>query len=251
MTLGWDPSKDPDLDHYVVYWGTSSGNYTDSEEVAGDITTHKVAGLAANTRYYFVVRAVDVEGFESRNSREVSWAKHDLVIDGERDTEWEITTGDLSGFKIVYDSSDSSGVTPTLGPLSEIPFLDLREVYGIGLPLNLQPSPTTFGTPVKIFIPCPGYADVSNLNIYYYNRFDWVLAHDPDESDDVQPEAAGWMEPGSRVNHNNGNPSTIKTEVYHFSGAQAGSVSVSASSGGGGGGCFVATVSSNAQSAER
>jgi hypothetical protein len=241
----------------VVYWGTASGTYPDSEVVPGDTSTHKVAGLAANTKYYFVVTAIGVidgEQAESRRSREVSWTKHDHFIDDERDAEWEITSGELNGFKIIYDSADSSGVTPTLGPSSEIPSLDLPGVNGIGFPLNLQPSPSTFGTPVKIFIPCPGYANVSNLNIYYYNGFDWVLANDSSEPDDVQPDAAGWMEPGARVNHNNGNPSTIEIQVYHFSGAQAGSTSGDGSGSfdiGAGGGCFVATVSSNSQSAER
>ena len=54
------------------------------------------------------------------------------------------------------------------------------------------------------------------------------------------------------MNHNNGNPSTIEIQVYHFSGVQAGVVGgASASSGsgsvvaggsGGGGGCFISTL---------
>jgi len=30
VTLQWDANSEPDLNHYVVYWGTSSGNYTAS-----------------------------------------------------------------------------------------------------------------------------------------------------------------------------------------------------------------------------
>jgi len=80
---------------------------------------------------------------------------------------------------------------------------------------------------------------------------DWYLANDGDDQGTVQPDAEGWMVPGSRVNHNNGDPSTIEIQVYHFSGMQAASSSSSSSSssgssggGGSGGGCFVATASS-------
>ena len=77
----------------------------------------------------------------------------------------------------------------------------------------------------------------------------WYLANDADDPETVQPDAVGWMVPGSRVNHNNGNPSSIEIQVYHFSGMQAASDSSSSSgsssSGGGGGGCFIATASDN------
>jgi hypothetical protein len=65
------------------------------------------------------------------------------------------------------------------------------------------------------------------------------------------------MVPGSRVNHNNGSPSTIEIKVYHFSAVQAGiptsdDVSTPATDGadtdkataisGEGGGCFIGTA---------
>jgi hypothetical protein len=61
------------------------------------------------------------------------------------------------------------------------------------------------------------------------------------------------MMPGSRVNHNHGNPSTIELKVYHFSAVVAGSSGVVAGDavtptatatvkGGGGGGCFISAA---------
>jgi hypothetical protein len=112
----------------------------------------------------------------------------------------------------------------------------LDNVEAVGVPMNLQP-PTVFNAPVKIFIPCPGYVYVDTLGILFYNGIDWVLACDA--AGNVEPGGEDWMVPGSRVNHNNGNPSTIEIQVYHFSGAQAANVwSVSGS----GGGCFIATA---------
>jgi hypothetical protein len=57
------------------------------------------------------------------------------------------------------------------------------------------------------------------------------------------------MVPDSRVNHNETDPATIEIQVYHFSGAQAGSFSAGGGGGGGGGGsgggggCFITAAS--------
>jgi hypothetical protein len=255
VTLGWDPSTQPNLDYYVVHWGTSSENYSMSDIIPSDTTTYRVTGLAANTKYYFVVTAVDEEDNESLVSREVSWIKHGSDDEEGRDAEWGITTGTLKNFNVGFDSASD---IPTLGDSSDIPGINVPGIDSVGTPLNLQPSGVYFDPPVKVFIPCPGYSDVSNLNVYYYDdvTLEWYLANDADDPYTVQPDAIDWMVPGSRVNHNYGDPSTIEIQVYHFSGAQAGS----SSDGGSGsfsfesnssGGCFVATVSSNSQSAER
>jgi hypothetical protein len=148
------------------------------------------------------------------------------------DTGIQVTYGDLQGAKIIYDSSEP--VKPVFGPTDEIPFLPDGDV---SVPLNLQPS-TVFNTPLKIFIPYPGYSDVSDFSVFLYNGQDWVQACDADGN--VLPGGEGWMVPGSRVNHNNGNPSTIEIKVYHFTGVAAG-----IPAGGGieaGIGCFIATA---------
>jgi uncharacterized repeat protein (TIGR02543 family) len=145
----------------------------------------------------------------------------------------EVTTGDLQGAKIIYNRSEP--VLPTFGPEDEIPPL---AVGAVGVPMNLQP-PTVFITPVKIFIPCPGVEDVSSLGVYFYNGTESVLACGVDGN--VQPDAAGWMVPGSRVNHSNGNPSTIEIKIYHFSAAQAGTEYSSYEASLFLGGCFITT----------
>jgi len=130
------------------------------------------------------------------------------------DTGIQVNSGDLEGAKIVYDSREP--VKPTFGPTDEIlPFTG----GDVGVPMNLQPF-TAFNTPLKIFIPYPGYRDVSGFSIFVYKATSWVLACDA--SGNVQPGGDGWMVPGSRVNHNNGNPSTIEIKVYHFSAVHSG-----------------------------
>ena len=102
VTLEWRANGERDLDHYVIYWGISSGSYTNSEIIPKDMTNYKVTGLTANTKYCFVVRAVDYESLESGDSREICWIKHSHTDDDGRDAEWEITSGNLRGFKFVY-----------------------------------------------------------------------------------------------------------------------------------------------------
>ena len=129
-------------------------------------------------------------------------------------------------------------------------------------PLNLGPPGNLFNVEVTLSIPCPGYPDVSSLFIFYYDGANWLLAHDPSDPDTVQPGAELWMKRHSRKNHNNGNPSTIEIQVYHFSAAQAalfvppppgggggGNSGVGADDptgfgggGGGGGGCFISRL---------
>ncbi len=149
----------------------------------------------------------------------------------------EVISGELTGAKIIFDSNELQ--TPIFGPLEEVP--SVTGAAGVGIPMNLQP-PAVFDNPVKILIPCPGYEDVSGLDVHYYDGNSWVLAMDA--AGNVQPGGEGLVLPGSRMNHNDTDPPTIEIRVFHFSGFQAAvAPSGSGGGGGGGGGCFISSVS--------
>jgi len=155
-----------------------------------------------------------------------------------------VDVGPLKGASITYDSSllQEIGLEPYFGPIAEVP--PLTEAEAVGVPANLLP-PAVFPRGVTVTIPCPEYGDVSDLAVYYYDGERWVLACDG--SGDVTPEGEGWMMPGSRVNHNHGNPSTIEIKVYHFSAVVAGSAvtpnaTIAVESPSGGSGCFISTA---------
>jgi hypothetical protein len=277
VTLGWD--QDPSAAGYKIYYkpGDAGGrileNYNGKGATEGDspITMPRsqdensdpndveftLHNLEDNKAYVFVVTAYNDEGLESSGSREIQILDPEEIpapYNMDYNSGWRIVAGELQGFTVFYHDSD--GIVPTLGPTDEIPVLrqSIADVQGVGTPLNLQPSGSQFSLPVTLLIPCPGYSDVSRLDVYYYDdhRAEWFLAHDADEPDVVQPYAAGWMVEGSRVNHNDTNPATIEIQVYHFSGVQAaaaagsqpvissGDTSVGAA--GGGGGCFINTL---------
>jgi hypothetical protein len=269
VTLAWN--ADQAADGYKIYYKPGEGggrnleNYNGKDAVEGDspidvgrTTEFTLHGLADNKKYAFVLTAYNDEGLESSGSREIQvLGPGDIPAPYNMDYNvgWRITVGNLQGFTVFYH--DSNVIIPTLGSSDDIPALrqTLADVQGAGVPLNLQPSGTHFSPPVTLLIPLPGYSDVSSLDLYYYDdtRGQWFLAHDPDDPGIVQPEAVGWMVPGSRVNHNSGNPPTIEIRVTHFSGVQAGVVAGSqvASSGGGagggGGGCFISAITERRQ----
>lgn len=77
-TLSWnapttnvDGSPLTDLAGYKVYYGTSSGNYTNQTDV-GNVLTSQITNLTAGITYYFAVTAYDTSGNESGYSNEVS-----------------------------------------------------------------------------------------------------------------------------------------------------------------------------------
>ena len=71
ITLAWDPSPDPSIVSYRVYYGSASGNYTNSVQTGG-ATTATVSNLLEGVTYYFAATASDSNGLESNYSNETS-----------------------------------------------------------------------------------------------------------------------------------------------------------------------------------
>ncbi|HWF19513.1 MAG TPA: fibronectin type III domain-containing protein [Verrucomicrobiae bacterium] len=71
FTLAWNPSPDPTVAGYVVYYGTSSGNYTTRMDV-GTNTTATITNLQPGVTYYFAVTDYNSDGVESAPSGEIS-----------------------------------------------------------------------------------------------------------------------------------------------------------------------------------
>jgi len=106
-TLSWDPpttnedgSPLTDLAGYKIYYGTTSGNYTNSIDV-GNVTTYTVVNLTEGVTYFFVVSAYDTLGNESDYSNEVS-----KKIESEDTTPPQITgvyTGDITNSSVLIN----------------------------------------------------------------------------------------------------------------------------------------------------
>ena len=72
LKLSWNPSKDPSVSGYNVYYGKSSGVF-DHKVSVGNATTVTVSGLVEGTTYYFVATASTTSGLESPPSGQISY----------------------------------------------------------------------------------------------------------------------------------------------------------------------------------
>lgn len=72
-TLAWQPSSDPTVAGYKLYYGVASRTYTGVVNV-GPSTTATVSNLVSGTTYYFAATAYNASGIESPFSNEASGA---------------------------------------------------------------------------------------------------------------------------------------------------------------------------------
>lgn len=70
VTLAWDAVPGAEISGYNLYYGASSGNYTNF--VSTSATQVQVTNLVSSTRYYFAATALDRAGLESPFSAEIS-----------------------------------------------------------------------------------------------------------------------------------------------------------------------------------
>jgi hypothetical protein len=73
VTLIWNPSTDPSVTGYNVYYGVASRTYTNKLD-AGSATNVTVKGLIRGSTYFFAATAYNLLGVESDYSSEVSYA---------------------------------------------------------------------------------------------------------------------------------------------------------------------------------
>ncbi len=72
VPLMWEPSVDPNVAGYRIYYGVTSRNYVTSVDV-GNVTSASVSIPAYNTTYYFAATTYDVSGNESDYSDEATY----------------------------------------------------------------------------------------------------------------------------------------------------------------------------------
>jgi hypothetical protein len=75
IQLAWNPSPDPAVAGYRLYWGTASGSYSFVYD-AGSATSAVVSNLAPGGVYFFAATDYDTNGLESDFSTEVSFTNN-------------------------------------------------------------------------------------------------------------------------------------------------------------------------------
>ncbi|MGB5746649.1 MAG: PKD domain-containing protein, partial [Desulfobacterales bacterium] len=96
VTVAWD-ANNPAPDGYMIYWGTSSGNLTNSHD-AGDATQYTIPDLTEGVTYYFAATAYEDDNGvrnESAFSEELS---HTIAPINSNPTTPSVPSGPASGF---------------------------------------------------------------------------------------------------------------------------------------------------------
>jgi hypothetical protein len=72
LTLSWIASTSTNVANYKIYYGTTSGSYTQAVS-AGPLTQTTITGLTPGTTYFLAATASDDAGLESGYSIEISF----------------------------------------------------------------------------------------------------------------------------------------------------------------------------------
>jgi hypothetical protein len=73
VTLAWDPNPEPTVAGYRLHYGTLSGAYTNTVDVAAS-TRATISALLEGVTYYMAVTAYDTSGNQSGYSDEIVYA---------------------------------------------------------------------------------------------------------------------------------------------------------------------------------
>ena len=110
ITLAWDPSPDPSVTGYKIYYGGESGVYTNSID-AGNVTSNIVTSLLPGVTYYFSASAYDATALESDLAPEVSGTTPGLNVAPTLDPIVSLAINESSGPQTISLSGISSGST--------------------------------------------------------------------------------------------------------------------------------------------
>lgn len=70
ITLAWEANEEQHLAGYIIYYGTTSGNYSANIDV-GNATRYTLTDLQEGVTYYLAATAYSAEGHESSYSEEL------------------------------------------------------------------------------------------------------------------------------------------------------------------------------------
>jgi hypothetical protein len=132
VTLAWSPNSESGIGGYVLYFGTSSGQYGGYLDV-GNVTSVQMNTPDSTTRYYFAILAYSTSGLRSALSNEISWTPlqpPSLTNPGSRTTtvgqtvSLQLLATDPAGLSISYGAGglpQGLSIAPASGLISGTP----------------------------------------------------------------------------------------------------------------------------------
>jgi fibronectin type 3 domain-containing protein len=147
VILTWDPNPEPDIAGYRLRYGTSSGAYAQTLDVANTTTT-TLTNLDRNTAYFMVVSAYNTAGLEGPPSDEATVLPNNADLAG-----ISMSSGTLT------PAFDSSIVTYSISVPNDIANLSLTPQ-----PADSAASVTVNGAAVATGNPSPAIALLAGEN---------------------------------------------------------------------------------------
>ena len=174
LTLFWTPLNSKDISAYRIYYGTISKTYSDTLNVANNVSQEKITNLEDDSLYFCAISVVDINSKESELSDEISLRTYAIFED------FSQPDGELDTTKWHYEVGYSVPVLDKKVSAQEIQFNDVQMRRSFGQYLNFAPT-NNFAVECefKLGIPNVGGAglmirsQMANPDRYYkgYNAF--------------------------------------------------------------------------------
>jgi hypothetical protein len=142
VTLSWDPSADPNVTGYNIYYGGVSGVYT-NEICVGNVTGAVVSGLTDGGTYSFAATSYDAVGNESTFSNIASYSVPSVAT-------LSMNTVKTQGITTAV-SITANGAIPDQWTLESSPDLKTWTPIAAGTNSNVSISVPVTGIPSQFF----------------------------------------------------------------------------------------------------
>jgi hypothetical protein len=179
ITLAWDPSPDPAVVGYNLYFGPASRTYTNMIQVGGaNLAT--ISNLVSGVPYYFAATSYDAAGLESDYSDEASYGAITNIFNlpPTLDPLGDLTLPENAGLQIINLTGISSGSTSqvqtlTVTAYSSNPALIPNPSVSYNSPdptgsISFTPVSNTYGSALVTVVVDDGAA-VSNTILRSFN----------------------------------------------------------------------------------
>lgn len=183
--LSWQASVTPNIAGYRVYYGATSGSYSQKYD-AGNATQCAISNLETGKAYFFVVRGYDAYGNESADSNQVTTAVASYAVTASAGTggtispagQVTVAQGGSAAFAIApspgYAIADVRVNNVSVGPVTSYVISNVKANQTIAASFKGAPAPQ----PTTIADAFVGSWSSMGVRLYDFNTKAWTLVNE-------------------------------------------------------------------------